>query len=61
MVGIQLTDMGKIRFTGHVIGPECAKHGEIFPCRHQTLQEGARSETHYSENQLHLMEVHKSA
>jgi len=33
-LGTPLTDIGKIRFTGHVIGPECAKHPELFPCRH---------------------------
>jgi len=32
--GIPLTDIGKIRFTDRVVGPECAKHPELFPCRH---------------------------
>lgn len=32
--GIQLTDIGKIKLSGHVIGPECSKHPELFPCRH---------------------------
>jgi hypothetical protein len=32
--GIQLIDLGKIKFSGRVIGPECVKHPELFPCRH---------------------------
>jgi hypothetical protein len=39
--GIQLTDLGKIKFTGRVIGPECVKHPELFPCRH--AKTGART------------------
>ena len=36
--GIRLTDIGKIKFTGRVIGPECAKHPELFPCRYSTMK-----------------------
>ena len=37
--GIHLTDIGKIKFSSHIIGPECAKHPELFPCR--TRRNGA--------------------
>jgi len=32
--GIRLTDLGKIKFTNTIVGPECVKHPELFPCRH---------------------------
>ncbi len=32
--GDKLTDLGKIRFNGRIIGPECVKHPKLFPCRH---------------------------
>jgi hypothetical protein len=37
--GIQLTDIGKIKFAGCIIGPECVKHPELYPCkRHQAKE-----------------------
>ena len=31
--GKRLTDLGKKRFNGRIVGPECSGHPELFPCR----------------------------